>query len=229
LIAPNNSNFVTQNQFNTAISALGASVQQLLAKSNTNPLPEYVAADGNNADPYAAASAIDNLSNVTITNSNLTASEIPALNYFPSASTISIAYGGTGISSAPSYGQILLGNSSGGYSLVATSSLGIVGGGGSSASSTLLSDNNTFFGNNTFSSLLKMTNGLLATASSTIGNGTQGGGLTISGGATTTGNAYFAGNVGIGTANPGKALEIVTSADHIRASGQNGRIQRPNT
>jgi hypothetical protein len=73
-----------------------------------------------------------------------------------------------------------------------------------------------------------MTNGLLATASSTIGNGTQGGGLTISGGATTTGNAYFAGNVGIGTANPGKALEIVTSADHIRASGQNGRIQRPN-
>ncbi len=38
-----------------------------------------------------------------------------------------------------------------------------------------------------------MTNGLLAYASSTIGNGTATGGLTISGGATTTGNAFFGG------------------------------------
>jgi hypothetical protein len=44
--------------------------------------------------------------------------------------------------------------------------------------------------------------GFLSLASSTIGNGTQTGGLTISGGATTTGNAYFAGNVGIGTTSP---------------------------
>jgi hypothetical protein len=49
---------------------------------------------------------------------------------------------------------------------------------------------------------------LLFTASSTIGNGTQAGGLTISGGATTTGNAYFAGNVGIGTTSPGTLLSL---------------------
>jgi hypothetical protein len=40
--------------------------------------------------------------------------------------------------------------------------------------------------------------GLVAFASSTIGSGSQGGGLTISGGATTTGNAYFAGMWGLG-------------------------------
>ncbi len=40
---------------------------------------------------------------------------------------------------------------------------------------------------------------LMLLASTTIGNGTQRGGLTISGGATTTGNAYFLGNVAVGT------------------------------
>jgi hypothetical protein len=69
--------FVTQAQFNAALSTLGASVRQLLAKTNTNPVPEYIGGDGNNLNPYAAASNIGQLSNVTITNANLTASEIP--------------------------------------------------------------------------------------------------------------------------------------------------------
>lgn len=47
------------------------------------------------------------------------------------------------------------------------------------------------FPNNATSSLLSFTSGLLSTASSTIGAGTQAGGLTISGGATTTGSHYF--------------------------------------
>jgi hypothetical protein len=46
--------------------------------------------------------------------------------------TLAISNGGTGTTTAPSYGQILLGNSSGGYDLVATSSLGIVGSSGDS-------------------------------------------------------------------------------------------------
>jgi hypothetical protein len=50
--------------------------------------------------------------------------------------------------------------------------------------------------------------GILVSASSTVGNGTQTGGLTISGGATTTGIAYFAGNVGIGTTSPANALAV---------------------
>src|SRR5665213_2221147 len=47
-----------------------------------------------------------------------------------------IGNGGTGTTSAPALGQVLVGNSSGGYSLVSTSSLGIVAGGGSSNVST---------------------------------------------------------------------------------------------
>ena len=56
-----------------------------------------------------------------------------------------IGNGCTGTSTSPSYGQLLVGNSSGGYNLTATSSLGISGG-GSSASSTLLADNNSWTG-----------------------------------------------------------------------------------
>ncbi|KAB2938002.1 MAG: tail fiber domain-containing protein [Hyphomicrobium sp.] len=43
-------------------------------------------------------------------------------------SSIGVLYGGTGLTSAPTYGQLLVGNSSGGYTLTATSSLGISGG-----------------------------------------------------------------------------------------------------
>ncbi|HUD03063.1 MAG TPA: tail fiber domain-containing protein, partial [Candidatus Paceibacterota bacterium] len=56
--------------------------------------------------------------------------------------------------------------------------------------------------------LTNFNGGITAYASSTIGNGTQAGGLTISGGATTTGNAYFAGNVGIGVAAPTQKLTV---------------------
>jgi hypothetical protein len=80
--------FVTQSQFDAALSALGTSVREILVETNANPTPEYIAGDGNNANPYAAASAIDNLSNVTIENSTITggisglsASDIPALDY----------------------------------------------------------------------------------------------------------------------------------------------------
>jgi hypothetical protein len=81
LIAPSDTNFVTQSQFNSALSQLGASVRQLLTETNAAPIPQNIAADGNSAYPYAAANAINNLSNVTITNANLTVSEIPALDY----------------------------------------------------------------------------------------------------------------------------------------------------
>jgi hypothetical protein len=48
-----------------------------------------------------------------------------ANNGLVSATTsVGVLYGGTGLTSAPSYGNILVGNSSGGYTLTATSSLG---------------------------------------------------------------------------------------------------------
>ncbi len=42
-------------------------------------------------------------------------------------SSIGVLYGGTGLMSAPSYGELLLGNDAGGYTLTATSSLGLLG------------------------------------------------------------------------------------------------------
>lgn len=71
---------------------------------------------------------------------------LQANNGVVSATTsIGVVYGGLGLTSAPAYGQIPVGNSSGGYTLTATSSLAI-----GSASSTLLADNNTFSGLDTF-------------------------------------------------------------------------------
>ena len=114
--------------------------------------------------------------------------------------SIGVLYGGTGLTTAPSYGQLLLGNSSGGYTLTATSSLGLP----------------TFgylFPSNATSTLLSFSGGLLSLASTTIGAGTQTTGLTISGGATTTGNAYFAGSVGVGTVAPGGALHVAADSN----------------
>ena len=61
---------------------------------------------------------------------------------------------------------------------------------------------------NATSTLTQFNGGLTAYATSTIGSGSQIGGLTISGGATTTGNAYFGGNVGIGTTTPSSKLDV---------------------
>lgn len=68
----------------------------------------------------------------------------------------------------------------------------------------------TAFGSaaNATSTLIGFLNGIYATASSTIGNGTQQGGLTINGGATTTGNAYFAGKIGIQTLTPSASAAL---------------------
>lgn len=52
-----------------------------------------------------------------------------ASTYHPLFSVLAIANGGTGTTTAPTTGQLLMGNASGGYNLVPTSSLGISGGG----------------------------------------------------------------------------------------------------
>ncbi len=71
---------------------------------------------------------------------------------------------------------------------------------------------------NTFSLLNAFNAGITAYSSSTIGNGTLTGGLTVSGGATTTGTAYFAGLLGIGTTSPGSALSIGNVANFTTAT-----------
>ena len=65
--------------------------------------------------------------------------------------------------------------------------------------------------------------GFLSLASSTIGNGTQTGGLTISGGATTTGNAFFVGNVGIGTTSPATlSIQAAVNATPLNIASSSG-------
>ena len=86
------------------------------------------------------------------------------------------------------------------------------------ASTTRLSVFDTaYFGStatSTFSStgFLALPSGFLSQASSTIGAGGQTTGLTISGGATTTGNAYFVGNVGVGTTDPSTGKLVVVGS-----------------
>jgi hypothetical protein len=125
--------FVTQDQLTNTVSALDDSLRQLIQQNYEQPLVSGAEAPIA-AVNFAPSQRIDQLNGTTLSNvtvngvSGLTASDIPALDYFPSSSTISVAYGGTGTSTPPSYGQLLIGNGSGGYALLATSSLGIVGG-----------------------------------------------------------------------------------------------------
>ena len=165
----------------------------------------------------SALSAIDHLTANTITATNSTLGNATATTLHVTGATtldtaLTPASGGTGLTSSPSYGQLLLGQSNGTYALVSTSSLGFTGG-GSSASSTLLSDTNTFSGANTFSGVSNFTNsssnwaGTLSnlTASQLIGMGfsttsaiyyiTNNQGLAFS---TTSANYFLTGAQGLG-------------------------------
>jgi LysM repeat protein len=78
--------FVTQDQFNAGLSAIGQSLRQLISESASNPVVSGAGAPLS-VEAFAPSQAIDQLSGVTITNANLTASEIPtdivASNYLP--------------------------------------------------------------------------------------------------------------------------------------------------
>ncbi|HEY4488014.1 MAG TPA: hypothetical protein VJB97_00670, partial [Candidatus Paceibacterota bacterium] len=67
------------------------------------------------------------ISGGTIDGATITGGSVTATAF---SGVLGIGSGGTGTSTAPSYGNVLLGNSAGGYDLVATSSLGISGGSG---------------------------------------------------------------------------------------------------
>lgn len=106
---------------------------------------------------------------------------------FYSTSTTGSAHSGQLIGSA--FGNVIYWNGTS-WATTATSSLGI-----SSGYPFPLIGNAT-------STLTQFNGGLTAFASSTIGDGSATGGLTVSGGATTTGVAYFANRIGVGISNP---------------------------
>jgi|GEM_PF-6756431 len=166
---------------------------RLFAMENANSTSfRSVASSGNSYNPASVAITGGTISGLT--------------------APLPIASGGTGTSTAPAYGELLVGNSSGGFTLMATSTLGIdtVDGSFSTTSADYYTHSSTTipktYSTNTW------TGANMFFSSTTIGAGGQTTGLTISGGATTTGNAYFAGTVGIGAAVPQAKLEVVDSS-----------------
>ena len=116
-----------------------------------------------------AVAQIDNVDNIHVTNSHwtggvisgatITGGSVTATDF---AGVLGISKGGTGTSTSPSYGNVLLGDGAGGFNLVATSSLGIVSGGTPGGSDTYVqfNDANSFGGNSAFT--FNKTTGLLS-------------------------------------------------------------------
>jgi len=81
---------------------------------------------------YANALSVASLSGLLrATNGLISTSTINLASASDVSGTLPIANGGTGTSTAPTFGKLLMGNASGGYNLVSTSSLGISAGGSS--------------------------------------------------------------------------------------------------
>ena len=122
---------------------------------------------------------------------------------------MSVGYGGTGTSNAPIYGQLLLGNGNGGYTLTATSSLGILSG------SSLLPSANTWSALNLFSGGASTTNFSNVGTAYFGGTGTSSfngaGALSLVSNGLTVGTNQLVvsgGNVGIGTTSPSATFAV---------------------
>ena len=189
-------NFVTQAELNAQLLLLSNALTAKFSAPTASFVPQFVAAGGNPEVPYAAVSDIDNLSNVTITNANLTASEIPtnivASNYLPlSGGTL------TGTLSVPTLSA-------------STTSYGTFA--ATNASTTLFSNFGTaYFGGTATSSFNSA--GALSLVSNGLVVGTNQ--LVVSGG-----------NVGIGTTSPSVPLDVNGYINTSAAAGymQGGRL-----
>lgn len=77
----------------------------------------------------SSLTAVGTLANLTVSGNTTLGTltgPLQAINGLVSASsTMSVFYGGTGLSTLPSYGQVLVGNAASGYTLTSTSTLGI--------------------------------------------------------------------------------------------------------
>ena len=115
-----------ENKLSNQIFSLSASLISI---------PNSLPATGGVTNTIALTQRIDNLdgtdiSNPTITGGTITDATISGGNITATAlsGTLGVGAGGTGLSTAPSQGQLLMGQADGSYALVATSSLGIDGG-----------------------------------------------------------------------------------------------------
>ena len=97
-------------------------------------LSDAVFTNATSTNFYTASFTSSTSSVTSFTATHSTSTSLYALNgsfgAIALSNALSVSNGGTGTTTAPAYGQLLLGNAAGGYNLVATSSLGILGGGG---------------------------------------------------------------------------------------------------
>ena len=115
-----------------ALAAFESKIDAQISTITKPPaFPQEVAAGGNGIFSYGAAAAASSYVPSAAATTPTTFSALSgSLNLGSQVSgTLATANGGTGLTSAPAYGQLLLGQSNGTYALVATSSLGIGGSG----------------------------------------------------------------------------------------------------
>lgn len=111
----------------------------------------------------AQAARIEHLDDLDLTDPTITRGTITGTTIASLGAPLPITSGGTGTSTAPTYGKVLLGNSGGTYDLVATSSLGITNSGSSSFGQAFEIANSALSPTTTL--------GLLISASSTFNGG----------------------------------------------------------
>ncbi|MEN9561044.1 MAG: hypothetical protein RIQ56_317, partial [Candidatus Parcubacteria bacterium] len=196
------SNFLSQN---TGSAFSTTSAIYFVDASSTIP-KTYTANTFSNANTFNGSLTIGSLDGPLQANAGVVSA----------TTSVGVRYGGTGLTSTPTYGQLLVGNGSG-YTLSATSTLGLPT---FADLSNFASFAYPFIGNAT-STTLTFSGGLLSTASTTIGNGTQAGGLTISGGATTTGNFAVEGT-GTSTFSGGIRTTLINVTSSATSSAANG-------
>src|SRR3989344_2205360 len=129
---------VLENSLKSEIYKYSASLERgvagnTIAIQHTNRIDQLSSVDITNSTWKGGSVSANDVSGESVNFTALTVDSLTgllaAVNGVVSAtSSLSIAYGGTGTTTAPAYGQVLVGDSSGNYSLTATSSLGISGG-----------------------------------------------------------------------------------------------------
>jgi Chaperone of endosialidase/Domain of unknown function (DUF5011) len=228
----NLSGYVTQQELSAQLSDITASMHNLIYNQNAESTSSLYASLWG---AIALSQRIDSLpSTVTVGGSTVvTQASLPALSGI--SGLLGISQGGTGITAAPAYGQILVGDGSGNYTLVATSSLGLAGAGSSpwalSGSNISYGTGNVGIGTTSASALLTIDSSSTTGTVLRISNSSTGGhiydlletGSANTGGAgrldffdTTAGAARLSitanGNVGIGTTSPSATFAVAGNA-----------------
>jgi hypothetical protein len=164
------------------------------------------------------ALTVSGMSSSTLAN---TFASFDAFGNLTGSTTLSTVFGGTGLSTSPSYGQLLLGNASGGYTLTSTSSLGITSGLASLTGSPLTKG---YFLVGDDAGLSQATSSLFVSSTGNIGIGTStpNSKLALSGGNFThiaSGNPTLAGTYD----TSGNALDVYVSGKYAYvADGASG-------